>query len=90
MCEGLEARREDLGGINVCCRVGAEIEEELEESEEDDEGDFAECVELAGENSEEEGAGEETLDLDPFATEPFDGECRDIVALKHFRNEVRP
>lgn len=75
MCEGLKPRWEELGRIDVRCRVCTEVEKELEESENDDEGDCTERVELAGEDTEKQSTHQEALDLDPFAAKPFDREC---------------
>ena len=51
MREGAEAGGEHLGGVAVRGRVGAKVEEELEEGEADDEACGWEGVEGAGEDA---------------------------------------
>ena len=51
VCGRAEAGGEDLGGVAVGGRVGAEVEEELEEGEADDEACGWEGVEGAGEDA---------------------------------------
>lgn len=74
-----EARGEDLGGVDVRCRVGAKVEEELEEGEADDEARGAEAAELAREDREEERGHEEPLRLDPLAPQLLDRQHRRVV-----------
>ena len=61
-------------------RVGAEVEEELQEGEANYERSCAQAVEHAGHDAQEQRLHEEAHNLDRLASESLDGEHSNVVA----------
>lgn len=66
------ARGEALSGDEERCRVGSEIEEELREDVEGEEGTFREGVVCKSDDGEDDGQDEEAADLDGAAAHGVD------------------